>query len=287
MQHEEVLAVLDVIEAKMTEAETLGFSPEVLAVLDNVEASVKEIEMLKFRIGQDILMRVFNFANSAYYGSMKGGSIHTFYEVVTRLGMDQTKAVILILALGHLARADEKAEIIFARSFATSVMGKILAEQFGMREDAAKKVELGGLFSEIGRLILHVYQKMHASEADRIDDPFIDKYHLYMTERIINAFDLPDYLKTMIFHEGLVTEAGYITQSGIMQLALHFVSASFDRHQNHLVVEPLVLPSGVDQSTSLDRIIEEQFRAVGLEKYLRTVRKKERLLPEREVKKKS
>ena len=72
-----------------------------------------------------------------------------------------------------------------------------------------------------------------------------------------------------------------------MQLALHFVSASFDRHQNHLVVEPLVLPSGVDQSTSLDRIIEEQFRAVGLEKYLRTVRKKERLLPEREVKKKS
>jgi hypothetical protein len=107
-----------------------------------------------------------------------------------------------------------------------------------------------------------------------------------MTERIITAFDLPDYLKTMIFHDGLVTEAGYITQSGIMQLALHFVSANFDRHQNHLVIEPLALPSGVDQSNSLDRIIEEQFQAVGLEKYLRTVRKKERLLPMHAAKKK-
>ncbi len=279
MQQEEVLAILDAIEAKMLEEETLGFSPEVLAVLDNVEASVGEIEMLKFRIGQDILMRVFNFANSAYYGSMKEGSIHTFYEVVTRLGMDHTKAVILILALGHLAREDEEAEIIFARSFATSVIGKILAQQFGTREDVAKKVELGGLFSEIGRLIIHVYQKLHASEAERIDDVFIDKYHPYMTERIIAAFDLPDYLKTMIFHEGLVMEAGYITQSGIMQLALQFVRANFSRHHNHLVLEPIALPSGMDQNTSLEHIIEEQFRAVGLEKYLRTVRKKERLLP--------
>ncbi len=280
MQQEEILNILDTIEEKMLDEETLGFSPEVLAILDNVEASNNEIEMLKFRIGQDILMRVFNIANSVYYGSLKKGSIHTFYEVVTRLGMSHTKALIIILALQLLARDDEEVETIFARSFASSVMGKVLAQQVGMREDAAKKVELGGLFSEIGRMIIHVYKKLHAPDDERIDEIFIEKYHTYLTERIIEVFALPDYLKTMVFHEGMVMEANYITQAGVMRLAVQFVYASFHKFNNRLVIEPRMLPPGQDQTVSLDYIIGEQFNAVGLGKYLRIVRKRERLLPE-------
>jgi hypothetical protein len=287
MQQEEIISILDIIEEKMLDEETLGFSPEVLAILDNVEASNNEIEVLKFRISQDILMRIFNIANSVYYGSLKKGSIHTFYEVVTRLGMSHTKALIIILALQLLARDDEEIEAIFARSFASSVIGKILAQQFGMREDSAKEVELGGLFSEIGRMIIHVYKKLHAPNDERIDEIFIGKYHPYLTERIIDVFALPDYLKTMIFHEGVVVEANYITLSGITQLAVQFVSASFRNYNNHLVIEPLPLPSGHDQTMSLDNIIEAQFNAVGLNRYLRTVRKRERLLPVYECKDKS
>ncbi len=287
MQQEEILSLLDVIEEKMLDAETLGFSPDVLAILDNVEASNNEIEMLKFRIGQEILMKIFNVANSAYYGSLKKGTIHTFYEVVTRLGMSHTKALIIILAQQYLARDDEKVEVIFARSFAASIIGKILAQQMGLREDLAKKVELGGLFSEIGRMILHVYKKLHAPDDERIDEIFIDKYSPYLTERIIDVFALPDYLKAMVFQEGLVVEANYITLSGITRLAVQFVHASFSRHNNHLVLEPLALPSGHDQIVSLDHIIQDQFNAVGLGKYLRIVREKKRLLPAYEAKEKS
>lgn len=287
MQQEEILSLLDVIEEKMLDAETLGFSPDVLAILDNVEASNNEIEMLKFRIGQEILMKIFNVANSAYYGSLKKGTIHTFYEVVTRLGMSHTKALIIILAQQYLARDDEKVEVIFARSFAASIIGKILAQQMGLREDLAKKVELGGLFSEIGRMILHVYKKLHAPDDERIDEIFIDKYSPYLTERIIDVFALPDYLKAMVFQEGLVVEANYITLSGITRLAVQFVHASFSRHNNHLVIEPLALPSGHDQIVSLDHIIQDQFNAVGLGKYLRIVREKKRLLPAYEAKEKS
>jgi hypothetical protein len=286
MQQEEILSILDEIEEIMLSEKTLGFSPDVLAILDNVEASNREIEMLKFRIGQNILTRIFNVANSAYYGSMKKGAIHTFYEVVTRLGMSHTKAMVIILALQLLAHGDEDVETIFARSFASSVIGKIIAQQFGLREDIAKRVELGGLFSEIGRMNIHIYKKLHAPDDERIDDSFIEKYHPYLTERIIEAFGLPDYLKKMIFQKGVVVEAGYITPSGVTQLAINFVYASFSKFHNRLVIEPLMLPPGHDQTTSLDQIIEDQFNAVGLGKYLRIVRKKERLLPKYEAKKK-
>ncbi|PKN19809.1 MAG: hypothetical protein CVU71_05430 [Deltaproteobacteria bacterium HGW-Deltaproteobacteria-6] len=286
MQQEEILSILDEIEAKMLDAETLGFSPDVLAILDNVEASNNEIEMLKFRIGQEILVKIFNIANSAYYGSLKKGVIHTFYEVVTRLGMSHTKALIFILAQQFLARDDEKIEAIFARSIASSIIGKILAQQMGLREDMAKRVELGCLFSEIGRMIIHVYKKLHAPDDERIDEIFIEKYHPYLTERIIDMFGLPDYLKKMIFCEGIVLEANYITLSGITRFAVNFVAASFIKYHNHLIIEPLPLPPSHDQATYLDHIIAEQFSALGLSKYLRIVRKRERLLPVYDGKKK-
>ncbi len=279
MHQEEILEILDVIEAKMLDEQTLGFSPQVLTVLDDVEASERDIEMIKIHIGHDILMRIFSFANSAYYGSLKKGSIHTFYEVVTRLGMNHTKALIIILALHHLAIDDEKIEALFARCFASSVVGKIMAQKVGMRDDMAKKVELGGLFSDIGRMILTVYKKLHAADDERINDSFIEQYHLYLTERIIDIFALPDYLKTTIFHEGIVVEADNITLSGVTQFAIQYVYASFMRHHNHLVIEPLALPAGYDQTSSLEHVIEDQFNSVGLGKYLRIVRKRARLLP--------
>lgn len=287
MEQQEILSILDSMESRMLDEATLGFSPDVLSILNDVEASEKDIEMIKVRIGQDVLMRIFSFANSAYYGSLKKGSIQTFYEVVTRLGLNQTKALILILSLHHLANNDEKIEALFARSFASSVIGKIMAEKVGMREDMAKKVELGGLFSEIGRMIMAVYKKNHAALDERINDEFMNRYHPYLTERIIQAFALPDYLKETIFHEGIVVEADYITLSGMTQLAVQYVYASFVRFDNHLVLEPLALPSGQNPAASLEHIIEDQFNAVGLGKYLRIVRKRSRLLPVYEGKEQS
>lgn len=286
MDSEEIISLLDAIEEKMIDKVTLGFSPEVLGILDNVEASNQEIEMLKARIGNEILMRVFNIANSAYYGSLRKGSIYTFYEVVTRLGMNHTKALIIILALQIMARDDKEIEVIFARSYASSVLGKILAQQFGMREDNAKRVELGGLFSEIGKMIIVLYKKLHTVDDQRIDEVFIKKYHPYLSERIIEKFSLPEYLKQMIFVDNLVVEANYITMTGMTQLAVSYVASSFNKFSNRLVIEALPMPAGQDQTLSLDAIIEEQFNAVGLGKYLRIIRKRERILPKYEKREK-
>ncbi len=285
MQPDHVMNIFDDIEAKMMDEETLGFSPDVLAALDNVEASESDIEMLKYRISHDILFGLFHIAGSVYYGSIQKGSIHTFSEVITRLGMHHAKAMIIMLAMHILSKKDEAIETVFARSFASSVIGRILAHQVGMREEAVKNVELGCLFSEIGRMILLIYKKLHAPDDPRIDENFIDQYHVYLTERIIDTFSLPDYLKTMLFHEGVVVEGPYITASGLVRLAVQFVSACFSRHRNHLIIEPVAAPSGQDESISLAHIIEDQFRAVGLEKYLMIVKKIDRLLPARQSEK--
>jgi HD-like signal output (HDOD) protein len=286
MEQKEIIDLLDTIEETMINKGTLGFSPGILAILDNVDASNHEIEMLKAQIGNVILMHIFNIANSAYYGSLKKGSLYSFYEVVTRLGMVHTKILIIILALQLLITDDKEIEIIFARSFASSVIGRVLAQQFGMRDDSAKKVEMGGLFFEIGKLIMTLYKKFHASEDERIDEKFIEKYHSYLAERIITRFDLPDYLHEMIFSEGLVVESNYFTMSGMVQLAVDLVTINFNKFNNHLVIESLPLPAGLDKVTALDSMFEEQFNAVNLSHYLRITRKRERLLPEYEDKKK-
>ena len=285
MEQKEIIDLLDTIEETMINKGTLGFSPEILTILDNVDASNHEIEMIKAQIGNVILMHIFNIANSAYYGSLKKGSIYSFYEVVTRLGMVHTKILIIILALQLLTTDDKEIEVMFARSFASSVIGRVLAQQFGMRDDSAKKVEMGGLFFEIGKLIMTLYKKFHASEDNRIDEKFIEKYHSYLAERIIDRFDLPDYLLEMIFSEGLVVESNYFTMSGMVQLAVDLVTINFNKFNNHLVIESLPLPAGLDKVTALDSMFEEQFNAVNLNHYLRITRKRERLLPEYENKK--
>ncbi len=286
MDKDEVLRLLDVIEDKMINKETLGFAPEVLDVLDNVEAGVQEIEMIKMQISSEILMLVFRIANSAYYKNIAKGKTSNFFEVVTRLGMSHVKVLIIILALKILARDDKELEIIFVRSFVSAVFGKILAQQFGLREDNAKKVELGGLFSEIGKMFILLYKKLHAADDERINEYFIKTYHPYLAERIIEIFNLPDYLKQTVFSDSIVVQDNYIAISGITRIAIDFVAASFYKFHNRLVIEAPPSPvSGHDGTVTLANIIENQFNAVGLGKYLRIIKNKERLLPEYEGKK--
>lgn len=283
MDKDEIIKLLDSVEEKMINKETLGFSPEVLEILDNVEAGNQEIEMIKLQISSEILMLIFGIANSAYYGRLKKGNISSFYEVVTRLGMNHVKVLIIILALRILARGDKELEIIFVRSFVSAVFGKVLAQQFGRKEDNAKKVELGGLFSEIGKMIIILYKKLHAPDDERINEKFIETYHPYLAERIIKTFVLPDYLRQMVFSDSIVMQENYISIAGITRIAIDFVVSSFQKFHNHLVIEDLTSPvSGRDDSVTLAGIVEYQFNAVGLGRYLRIIKKKERLLPEYE-----
>jgi len=261
---------IDIIQATLMREDVLGFDPTVLSALDDPDASQKDIENLKVKLGQDIFNHLFGLANSAYHGSLKMGKAQYFFEVVTRLGMEHTKVAILIFALRRLARGDEETERIYVKSFAASVVGRILARGFGFRDESAKKVELGGLLFFLGLLMMLVYRNRRQEGDVDIDDDFIQTYQSHLTERILARFQLPDYLLEMVTNRYFTLGRMNINLSGVVQMAVAIVEFSFQRFNNRFVIQSPP-SSNDDESVTLGAIIEEQFIAAGLRKYLQIV----------------
>jgi HD-like signal output (HDOD) protein len=270
--------VLKKIEDRMISRINLGFDLEVLSVLDNADASSNQIEALKSRLSSEILLRLLSIASSVYYGSLKRGAVNSFYEAVSRLGMDQTKAFIIILAQQALARGDREIENVFARSFATAVLGKLLSKEFALREDAARKVELGGLLLEIGRIMIMLYRKLYLKEEEGVEeadvtDAFIDEVHPQLGVAVVDKFFLPPYLKKILLAESLVFETRRFALAGIVRLAHDAVTTSFRRFNNKLVLA--VPPPSREEGFAIAEMVTEHFRAVGLQQHLQVIRLEE------------
>jgi len=267
--NDEIASQIETIELALIKDSVLGFDPAILSILDDVEIGQDEIENLKSRLGADVFTYLFNIANSAYHGSSRMGSVKHFFDVVNRLGMQYTKGLILQFAMQHsLARGDHEAEIIFAKNFAASVVGRIMARGLGFQDDGTRKVELACLLSNIGALMMTVYRNHYHTGDFVLSDDFIEQNHLYLTERIIRRFNLPEYLHEMIMTHCFTLERMGIGLPAVVKLAIAAVDWSFRTLDNKLVFRsPQTSPD--DRFTpSLAAIVEEQFAAVGLKKYL-------------------
>jgi hypothetical protein len=274
MDADKATLILSDIEDKIFNKINFGFDPEVLDVLNNHDASEREIELLKAKIGDDLLARLFGVANSAYYGQLKRGSVDTFYKVVSRLGMDFARVLIIFLAFAAVSK-NKEIKTIFAKSFATSIVGgKLLAKEFGLRDNDAKKVELAGLLLEIGKIIIALYKSLHkdAYEEAEIGEEFISQYQSCLGVKIIEKYELPEFLKDMISTNCLTLEKGLLSLSGIVMLAFSIVDLSFRRCGNRLVIaSPMPDPDGMVVHTT-GAVIEETFKAVGLAEYIEVIR---------------
>jgi hypothetical protein len=262
---------INIIEEVLLKEDVLAFDPVVFSALDDPNASQKEIEELKIKLGPDLFNHLFSIANSAYHGSLKLGRVRHFFDVVTRLGMEHTKVAILMFAMHRLAQGNMEAELLYVKSFATSVVGRILARGLGFSDDAARKVELGCLFFHFGSLMMFVYRSHHQDEEFHIDNDFIEENRAFLTERMICRFRLPDYLFEMIKTSCLSIDPMGVKLSGVVQMAIAIVELSFQRFDNRLVVQS-PMPSHDDGiSITLGSIIEEKFSAAGLRQYLQIV----------------
>ena len=264
----EIASQIERIELTLMKDDILGLDPTILSVLDNVDIGRDEIENLKAKLGAHIFSHLFNIANSAYHGSLKLGPVEHFFDVVNRIGLQHTKALIILFISNRLARGGQEAEIIFAKNFAASVMGRIMARGFGFRDDSAQKVELACLLSSIGALMMTAYRDHHDTGAFVISDDFIEQNHKYLTERIIRRFQLPEYLNEMIMADCLVLERMGIGLPTVVKLAIAFVDWSFRTMDNKFVFRTPQATLDDRSTPSLATIIEEQFIAAGLKRYL-------------------
>jgi hypothetical protein len=182
------------------------------------------------------------------------------------------KALILALAVFHHSRGDPELELLFARSYATSVMAQVLALQMGFRDDAVRKTELAGMLLEMGRKGLLVYRRTTGNEGGAVDDDFIDAYHPYLGERLAAHFGLPGYVRSMILARTLILEERDLSLAGVVRLAHDTVRASFDRYGGRLVLSCTTPKPATDTSRTLEAIIRDKFRAVDLEDRLHIIR---------------
>ena len=274
MDTEKAQQILLDIEDKILNRINFGFDPEVLDLLNNPDASEREIELLKAKIGEEVLARLFSIANSVYYGQLKRGPVDTFYKVVSRLGMDFARVLIIFLASAALSK-DKEVHILFAKSFATSILGgRILAKDFGLRDNDAKKVELGGLLLEIGKIIIAIYRSLHNDDYEQaaIGEDFISQYHSLLGVKFIDKFKLPEFLKDMISTECLTLETELLSLSGIVMIAYSIVDLSFRKFGNKLVIaSPMPDPDGMVVHT-IGAVVEDTFKAVGLAGYIEIIR---------------
>jgi hypothetical protein len=170
--------------------------------------------------------------------------------------------------LHSLARGDDEAELIFAKNFAASVVGRIMARGLGFRDDWARKVELACLLSSVGVLMMKVYRNHYQTADFDVSDAFIEQNHLYLTERIIRRFNLPEYLHEMIMTNCFTLEHMGIGLPTVVKLASAAVEWSFRNLDNKLVFRSPQTSPGDRFASSLAVIVEEQFAAAGLKKYL-------------------
>jgi HD-like signal output (HDOD) protein len=246
--------------------------PDVFKSLDDPDINRHELEEIGRRIPPEIYLRLTAMANSVYFGSLRYGDVSSFYEVVNRLGMQKTKALIIALTNYHQGRHDPEIETLFAKSFATSVMAQVLAVQTGFRDDAVAKAELCGLFLDVGKRAMILYKRLYAPDNEELDEEFINSYHPYLGEKIVARSGLPDYMKTVILARAVIMEEHQVSLIGIVYLAYHMVNESFQRHGNRLVIKCQTPRPATDITRTLEAIIADRFRAVGLEKYLHIIR---------------
>ncbi|MBI5100118.1 MAG: HDOD domain-containing protein [Nitrospirae bacterium] len=265
IENNEDLKILNDIEEKIIKNIKLGYDPQILTVLDDEKATSNQIELLKGKLTNEIVTRLFRMANAVYFGKLLGGDVSSFFEATIRIGMQPAKMYIISLSIFSLSSSKEF-KILTARSFATSVLGRMLAGEMGLHEREIKKVELGGLFLNIGKTMVWLYQTSCSNI--NIEEEFISKYSPYLGLKIIEKFKLPGFLNEIMLSPYFRFTEDSLHLSAVVNMANSIVENSFRKYGKLVIQSPL--PDELIANTP-GSIIEDQFRAIGLSEYLEII----------------
>jgi hypothetical protein len=260
-------SLLEAIEQTLEEI-NLGFDYEVLNVLDDEEARPSQIEPLKDQLGSLISARLFSLANSVHYGKIRSGHITSFVDVVKHLGTETTKSTAIFIALMGLSDTRETREV-FARNYATSQLADVIAGQLGVGGKVKSRIALGGLFLEIGKIIIMLHGEKTGCE---IDKDFIDRHHRYIGTKVIETFALPEVLSAIISqpHFTFIKKENLGTLA-IVHMAHSVVETSFTEHGKLVFQSAMPDPEGILYKSTVGSVLSTHFQIMGLGGYLKVI----------------
>jgi hypothetical protein len=267
---DEDLAVLNRIEDLVLKDLHLGFDPKALEILDDENASAQRINDIKQLISKDIVSALFRVGSSFHYQKLRIGTAPDFYDLIMRLGTAPSKIFILAMSLFSI-RSDEKMRELSARCFATSILSRLFAHERKWKDSLIREAELMGLFIEIGKAIMLLYQhkmeETHPGE-QHFDDLFFDKYHSYFGGEIVKKFKLPEFLYDVLAHPDYLSfDEDSITVPGLVFSTYCEIDRCFRKHRK-LVIQSIMPNQEGNPPGTPGTIIQDRFNAVGLGKYL-------------------
>jgi hypothetical protein len=254
------------IEDYLINGENIGIDPRIFHILDNTDSSEEELAGIEKMIDVKLALRLRSMANSVYFGMHRHGQVNKFNDVITSIGMQPAKLFIIALAL--FARLDVEHKLIEVESFTVSLFAKLLAEQMSLSKTAVEKAEIGGLFLNLGRVLIAIYA---TEKHSAIAPAFVEKYHQEFAVKIIEKMTLPDYLADVILENRFSLKKDVLSVSGVVFLAKALVEKII--RENGLIAIKSPMPDVADNlETTIGLKIQQYFSLIGLGSYLRVVR---------------
>ncbi len=264
-QEEQYRELYAAIEDYLMSKENLGIDPRIFRILDNTDSSEREIAGIERMIDVNIAVRLRNMANSVYYGMIRRGKVNNFSDVITALGMRPSKQFIIAIAL--FSRLGEEHKRLEIESFAISLFAKMIAEQMSLVQSAREKAEIGGLFLNVGKLVIAMYETRYKI---KIEPSFVENYHRSFAVKMIEKFNLPDYLEAVIMEDRLVLKKNSFSIRGIVYLAQSLVEKIIREHGIIEIKSPM--PESRDNlEVTAGVIMTDYFNLMGMGKYLRVI----------------
>ena len=257
--------LLAAIEEYLAGEGHFGIDPRALLILDNLDSSKSEIAGVEKLMDEMIAIRLRNLAGAVFRGLTGHGKPKTFNDVIASLGMRPAKNLVVAIAL--FSRLGTEHKRLEAGSFATSLFGKIIAEQMGFERSAVEKAELGGLFLNLGKVIIAMYKS--AAKID-IQAAFVERHQRYLASKIIAQFNLPEFLEEMIREDRLALQKRSFSANGIVYLANALVEKLMDESGVIEIKSPM--PDIADNlDVTLGSVIAEYFSQIGLGQFVKII----------------
>jgi len=261
----EELVLMEKVQERIFSSINLGVDIAELNILDDVNASKRKIQELGSKIAvnnTELSVTILEIAHSIYFGHSLQGDVPDFFDAVIRMGADRVKILIFSLTLFALGKGPE-AQMRAAKSASISILGRMIAEQMGLRDELVRRVETGGLLSKLGSNILLKAREMGVP----ISDETITRCEMPLATAILERLGLDPFLKKAIDLSSAEFDEDSFTLAGIIKLAEALTEDSFRKYGKLVMKSPLPDSNNiVIRSPGSD--IKKLFIALGIENFV-------------------
>jgi hypothetical protein len=261
----EELELISKVQEQVFKSINLGVNIAELNILDDVNASRRQIQELGSKIAvnnTELSVTILEIAQAVYFGHSLKGDVEDFFDAVIRMGADRIKLLIFSLTLFAMEKGPG-ARMRAAKSAGISVLGRMIAEQMGLRDDVVRKIEAGGLLSQLGKNMLLKAREMGL----QISDETIRRCEIPLAATIHERMGLDPFLKKAIDLSVVEFDEDSFALAGIIKLAEALTEDSFAKFGKLVVRSPL--PDGkviVERTPGSD--LKKVFSILGVEEYL-------------------